>query len=105
MQTASFDLQAPIVATLRGVYDPEIPTNIYDLGLIYRIDVADDSNVAIDMTLTSPACLVAAMMPLMVKNAVSGVDGVRLIQVNMVWDPPCSPDKLSEEARLELGLR
>lgn len=98
------ELREPIVAALQGVYDPEIPVNIYDLGLIYRIDLDDSGDVAIDMTLTSPSCPVAGMMPLMVKNAVGQVDGVGLIQVNMVWEPTWSPDQLSDEARLELGL-
>lgn len=98
------ELREPVVTALRGVHDPEIPINIYDLGLIYRIDLDESGDVVIDMTLTAPSCPVAGMMPLMVKNAVGQVDGVGLIQVNMVWEPPWSPDHLSEEARLELGL-
>lgn len=98
------ELREPVVAALQGVYDPEIPLNIYDLGLIYRIDLDESGDVVIDMTLTSPSCPVAGMMPLMVKNAVGQVDGVGLIQVNMVWEPPWSPEHLSDEARLELGL-
>jgi FeS assembly SUF system protein len=97
-------LREPIIAALRSVHDPEIPVNIYDLGLIYRIDVADNGDVEIDMTLTSPSCPVAGMMPLMVKNAVGEVDGVGLIAVVMVWDPPWSQEHLSDDVRLELGV-
>lgn len=93
-----------VVSALRRVYDPEIPINIYDLGLVYRIDVDAEGDVAIEMTLTSPACPVAGMMPLMVRNAVGDVDGVGLIAVTMVWDPPWSQDHLSDAARLELGM-
>jgi FeS assembly SUF system protein len=93
-----------IIAALRRVHDPEIPVNIYDLGLIYRIDIADNGDVKIDMTLTSPSCPVAGMMPLMVKNAVGEVHGVGLIEVVMVWDPPWSPEHLTDDVRLELGV-
>lgn len=93
-----------VVAALRQVYDPEIPLNIYDLGLVYRIGVDGEGDVAIDMTLTSPSCPVAGMMPLMVKNAVGDVEGVGLIEVSMVWDPPWSQDNLTDAARLDLGL-
>ncbi|MCG6897263.1 MAG: SUF system Fe-S cluster assembly protein [Thiocapsa sp.] len=97
-------LREPIVEALRGVHDPEIPINIYDLGLIYRIDISEQGNVAIDMTLTAPACPVAGMMPVMVKDAVSRVEGVGLVQVELVWDPPWTQEKMSDEARLQLGL-
>jgi FeS assembly SUF system protein len=97
-------LRELIIAALRQVHDPEIPVNIYDLGLIYRIDVADNGDVEIDMTLTSPSCPVAGMMPLMVKNAVGEVEGVGLIEVVMVWDPPWSQEHLSDDVRLELGV-
>jgi FeS assembly SUF system protein len=97
-------LREPIIAALRRVHDPEIPVNIYDLGLIYRIDLADNGDVSIDMTLTSPSCPVAGMMPLMVKNAVGEVEGVGLIEVVMVWDPPWSQEHLSDDVRLELGV-
>jgi len=97
-------LRAPIIAALRRVHDPEIPVNVYDLGLIYRIDLSDNGDVVIDMTLTSPSCPVAGMMPLMVKNAVGEVDGVGLIEVAMVWDPPWSQEHLSDEVRLQLGV-
>lgn len=97
-------LREPIVAALRGVHDPEIPVNIYDLGLIYRIDIAETGTVAIDMTLTAPGCPVAGMMPLMVKSAVERVEGVKRADVTLVWDPPWNQERMSEEARLQLGL-
>jgi FeS assembly SUF system protein len=98
------ELREPIIAELRKVFDPEIPVNIYDLGLIYRIDIASNGDVDIDMTLTAPACPVAGMMPVMVEDAVRKVDGVGEIKVELVWDPPWSQDKMSDEARLELGM-
>ncbi len=97
-------LRGPIIAALRSVYDPEIPVNIYDLGLIYKIDIAGNGNVGIDMTLTAPACPVAGMMPVMVKDAVEKVEGVGEIEVELVWDPPWSQEKMSEEALLQLGM-
>jgi FeS assembly SUF system protein len=98
------ELREPIVAQLRTVYDPEIPVNLYDLGLIYRIDIADNGDVHIDMTLTAPACPVAGMMPGMVEEAVAKVEGVGQVRVELVWDPPWGPDQMSDEARLELGM-
>lgn len=98
------ELREPIIASLRGVHDPEIPVNIYDLGLIYRIDIAPNGNVAVDMTLTAPGCPVAGMMPLMVKSAVERVEGVGQVSVQLVWDPPWNADNMSDEARLQLGL-
>jgi FeS assembly SUF system protein len=98
------ELREPIIEALRTVYDPEIPVNLYDLGLIYRIDIGEDGSVAIDMTLTAPACPVAGMMPVMVKEAVQKVDGVGDVEVELVWDPPWSQDKMTEEAQLQLGL-
>lgn len=97
-------LREAIIAALRGVYDPEIPVNIYDLGLIYRIDIAPTGDVGIDMTLTAPACPVAGIMPVMVKDAVAVVDGVGEVIVEIVWDPPWSTELMSDEAKLELGL-
>ncbi len=97
-------LREPIIAALREVHDPEIPVNIYDLGLIYRIDIADNGDVDVDMTLTAPACPVAGMMPVMVKDAVKRVDGVGEVEVELVWDPPWSPDTMSDEAKLTLGM-
>lgn len=98
------ELREPIIAALRGVYDPEIPINIYDLGLIYRIDIGETGEVRIDMTLTAPACPVAGMMPVMVQNAVAQVEGVGEVKVDLVWDPPWSQEHMSDEARLQLGL-
>ena len=97
-------LREPIIAALRMVHDPEIPINIYDLGLIYRIDIAGNGDVKIDMTLTAPACPVAGMMPLMVRDAVARVEGVGEVQVELVWDPPWNQNNMSDEARLQLGL-
>ncbi len=97
-------LREPIIAALRNVHDPEIPVNIYDLGLIYVIDIAPNGDVAIDMTLTAPACPVAGMMPLMVQSAVTRVDGVGQVRVELVWEPPWGQDNMSDEARLQLGL-
>jgi FeS assembly SUF system protein len=97
-------LREPIIEALRRVHDPEIPVNIYDLGLIYRIDISERGDVAIDMTLTAPACPVAGMMPVMVKDAVAGVEGVGNVQVELVWDPPWSQANMSDEAKLQLGL-
>jgi FeS assembly SUF system protein len=98
------ELREPIVAALRTVYDPEIPVNLYDLGLIYRIDIGENGSVEIDMTLTAPGCPVAGMMPIMVREAVQTVDGVGDVQVELVWDPPWSQENMTEEARLQLGL-
>ena len=97
-------LTGDIVAALKTVYDPEIPADIYELGLIYRVDIDDDRNVDIDMTLTAPACPVAGEMPSWVENAVSAVPGVNGVKVNMVFDPPWGPDRMSEEARVALDM-
>jgi FeS assembly SUF system protein len=98
------ELREPIIAALRTVHDPEIPINIYDLGLIYKIDIKDNGDVNVDMTLTAPACPVAGMMPLMVKDAVATVEGVGEVAVELVWDPPWSQDNMSDEAKLQLGM-
>jgi FeS assembly SUF system protein len=97
-------MREAIIAALRKVHDPEIPVNIYDLGLIYKIDIAADGDVDIDMTLTAAACPVAGMMPVMVKDAVKTVDGVNAVAVELVWDPPWGPDTMSDEAKLQLGM-
>src|SRR5262245_54271178 len=97
-------LTADIVAGLKSVYDPEIPADIYELGLIYKIDIADDRFVTIDMTLTSPGCPVAGEMPGMVENAVSAVPGVQGCTVNLTFDPPWDKDRMSEEAKLAVGM-
>ena len=93
-----------IVAALREVYDPEIPVNIYDLGLIYRIDCDDMGVVEIDMTLTAPGCPVAQTFPGTVEAAVQNVEGVAGAEVELVWEPPWTPDRMSEAAKLELGF-
>ena len=93
-----------IVAALREVYDPEIPVNIYDLGLIYRIDCDDMGVVEIDMTLTAPGCPVAQTFPGTVEAAVQNVEGVAAAEVELVWEPPWTPDRMSEAAKLELGF-
>lgn len=97
-------LEEAIIHGIATVYDPEIPVNIYELGLIYDIDTNDDGDVVIAMTLTSPACPVAESLPGEVERAVSVVDGVKSVKVNLVWDPPWSMEKMSEAARLELGF-
>jgi FeS assembly SUF system protein len=93
-----------IVAALKTVYDPEIPADIYELGLIYRVDIADDRAVTVDMTLTAPGCPVAGEMPLWVENAVATVQGVRDVKVNMVFDPPWDQSRMSDEARIALDM-
>lgn len=96
-------LSDDIVAALKTVYDPEIPVDIYELGLIYKIDVEDDRSVKIDMTLTAPGCPVAGEMPGWVQDAVRAVEGVADVDVEMVFDPPWTPDRMSEEAQIALG--
>jgi FeS assembly SUF system protein len=93
-----------IVGGLKTVYDPEIPVDIYELGLIYKVDIADDRAVTVDMTLTSPNCPAAVELPGMVENAVSSVQGVGPVKVNVVFDPPWDQSRMSEEARLALNL-
>jgi FeS assembly SUF system protein len=93
-----------IVAALKTVYDPEIPADIYELGLIYRIDIGDDRGVKIDMSLTSPNCPAAQDLPVMVENAVASVPGVTETKVEVVWDPPWDPSRMSDEARLVLNM-
>jgi FeS assembly SUF system protein len=93
-----------IIAGLKTVYDPEIPADIYELGLIYRIDISDQRAVTIDMTLTTPNCPAAQELPVMVENAVSSVPGVGEAKVNIVWDPPWDPSRMSDEARTVLNM-
>jgi FeS assembly SUF system protein len=93
-----------IVAALKTVYDPEIPADIYELGLIYRVEIADDRKVSIDMTLTAPGCPVAGEMPGWVENAVASVPGVSEVQVTMVFDPPWDQSRMSDEARVALDM-
>jgi FeS assembly SUF system protein len=97
-------LTADIVAALKTVNDPEIPSDIYELGLIYKIDIADDRMVTVDMTLTAPGCPVAGEMPGWVENAVQSVPGVQGCAVNLVFDPPWTKDRMSEEAQLAVGM-
>lgn len=92
-----------IIAAIKTVYDPEIPADIYELGLIYRIDIEDDRIIKIDMTLTAPGCPVAGEMPGWVENAVGAVEGVSGVEVNMTFDPPWTPDRMSEEAQIAVG--
>ncbi|MDP7516025.1 MAG: SUF system Fe-S cluster assembly protein [Arenicellales bacterium] len=98
------ELRSRVITALKEIYDPEIPLNIYDLGLIYRIDIDPDTNTSIDMTLTSPNCPVAESLPGEVENAAKAVDGIGDVQLELVWDPPWDMDRLGEAARLELGL-
>lgn len=93
-----------IVEALKTVYDPEIPADIYEIGLIYKIDIADDRAVTVDMTLTTPNCPAAQDLPKSVENAVASVPGVGEVKVNVVWDPPWDPSRMSDEARLTLNM-
>ena len=93
-----------IVGALKTVYDPEIPADIYELGVIYKVDIDDDRMVNIEMTLTTPNCPSAAELPAQVENAVAGVSGVREAKVNIVWDPPWDPSRMSDEARTVLNM-
>jgi FeS assembly SUF system protein len=93
-----------IVGSLKTVYDPEIPADIYELGLIYRIDIADDRAVTVDMTLTTPNCPAAQDLPIQVENAVASVAGVGPVKVNVVWDPPWDQTRMSDEARATLNM-
>ena len=97
-------LKDDLVAALKTVFDPEIPVDIYELGLIYRLDVDEARNIEVDMTLTAPGCPVAGDMPGWVENAVSSVPGVGQVKVNLVFDPPWDPSRMSEEARLALNM-
>lgn len=92
-----------IIAALKTVYDPEIPADIYELGLVYKIDIEDDRTVKIEMTLTAPGCPVAGEMPGWVENAVGTVEGVSMVEVTMTFDPPWTPDRMSEEAQVAVG--
>lgn len=93
-----------VIAVLKEIYDPEIPVNIYDLGLIYGVDVTDDGHAVVTMTLTTPHCPVAESMPGEVELRVGSVPGIGAAEVNLVWDPPWDPQKMSDEAKLELGM-
>ena len=97
-------LTREIVAALKTVFDPEIPADIYELGLIYKVDIKDDRSVDIVMTLTTPNCPAAGELPTMVENAIASVPGVGVVSVNLVWEPMWSPDRMSDEARLVLNM-
>ncbi len=98
------DLYEAIIAALKEIYDPEIPVNIYDLGLVYAVDVTEDGHAVVTMTLTTPHCPVAESMPGEVELRVGSVPGVGVAEVNLVWDPPWNPQLMSDEAKLELGM-
>ncbi len=104
LQPAVDALGERVIEALRTVYDPEIPVNIFELGLVYKVDIDDDQKVRIEMTLTSPACPVAGTLPDEVKDKVEAVEGVRGATVEVVWDPPWHPGMMTEEAQLELGM-
>ncbi|MEO0618296.1 MAG: SUF system Fe-S cluster assembly protein [Pseudomonadota bacterium] len=97
-------LTGDIITALKSVYDPEIPVDIYELGLIYEVDVDDDRNVAVDMTLTAPGCPVAGEMPIWVENAIAPVPGVQSVKVNLTFDPPWDMSRMSDEARVALNM-
>jgi len=101
---APVNVQAMVVHAIRQIFDPEIPVNIYDLGLIYDVEVDENGRVAIQMTLTSPACPVAGTLPGEVETAAANVEGVSSAWVDLVWEPPWGPEHMSEEARLQLGF-
>lgn len=98
------DMREALVTALKSVYDPEIPVDIYELGLIYRVEISDEGIVDIDMTLTAPACPVAEHMPVWVRDAVAAVPGVGDVQVNLIFDPPWDSSRMSDEARLTLDM-
>ena len=98
------DFTSKLVTALKTVYDPEIPVDIYELGLIYKVDVSDKRDVTVDMTLTAPNCPVAGEMPGNVKAALELVEGIGEVTVNMTFDPPWTPERMSEEAKLELNM-
>jgi len=102
--TSNEELKDGVIGVLRTVYDPEIPIDIYELGLIYEVDVDEDSAVYIKMTLTSPMCPVAETLPPEVEAKARTVDGVADVKLDLVWDPPWSPSMMSDAARLELGM-
>ena len=101
---AGSDIQASVVEVLKSIYDPEIPVDIYELGLIYDVEVSEDGDATVTMTLTTPHCPVAESLPNEVELRVLSVPGIRDAVVNLVWDPPWDPSKMSDEARLELGM-
>ena len=98
------DLKNKVIEKIKKIYDPEIPVNIYELGLIYKIEIDDKNKVNVDMTLTSPNCPVAESLPKDVKNIIMTIEGVSDVNLNLVWEPPWDKDKMSEAAKLELNL-
>ena len=98
------DIKSKVIEQIKKIYDPEIPVNIYELGLIYKIEVDDKNKVNVDMTLTSPNCPVAESLPKEVKNNIMKIEGVSDVNLNLVWEPPWNKDKMSEAAKLELNL-
>lgn len=102
--TGKPELREPIVAALRTVYDPEIPVDIFELGLVYKVSVDDAGSAAVEMTLTSPACPSAEQIPVDVRDRIAGIPGVASVRVDIVWDPPWNPDFMSEAAKLQLGM-
>ena len=98
------DLKDKIISEIKKIYDPEIPVNIYELGLIYKIEINDDKKVLIEMTLTTPNCPVADSLPKLVKNNILKIDDVNDVDLKLVWDPPWTKEKMSEAAKLELNL-
>jgi len=98
------DIKNKVIERVKKIFDPEIPVNIYDLGLIYKIEVDEKNKVNVDMTLTSPNCPVAESLPNDVKESIKKVDGVSAVNLNLVWEPPWDKDKMSEAAKLELNL-
>ncbi len=102
--TCSSPLEQSVIEALRTVFDPEIPVSIYDLGLIYVIDIDADGNTYIGMTLTAPGCPVAGEIPKWIEDAVMLVDAIKSVEVEILWDPPWTPDNMSEAAKLDLGM-
>ena len=98
------NLKEKIINEIKKIYDPEIPVNIYELGLIYKIEIFNDQKVKVEMTLTSPNCPVAESLPKMVKDNITKVEGIKEVDLKLVWDPPWDKDKMSEAAKLELNL-
>jgi len=104
MKKTKFDMEEKVIEMLRTVYDPEIPVNIYDLGLIYKVDVSDNGDVLLDMTLTAPNCPAADFIMEDVRQKIESIDGVKNVTVNLVFEPEWNKDMMSEEAKLELGF-
>ena len=98
------DIKSKVIEEIKKIYDPEIPVNIYELGLIYKIEVDQKNKVTVDMTLTSPNCPAAESLPSQVKEDIMGLDGVSEVDLNLVWEPPWDKDKMSEAAKLELNI-